>query len=143
MNHFRNIHQFHQKFELQPQSPTGPTTLTPELMAFRAKFMQEELDEYKKAAIEGNLEDQLDALVDLVYVALGTAYLQRLPFNSAFARVHAANMKKIRALSEDESKRGSKYDVVKPAGWTPPSHADLIYETDVTTGYDPFTADLL
>ena len=65
----------------------------------------------------------LDALVDLVYVALGTAYLHGFgpqKFNEAWRRVHEKNMEKIRAPSADHSKRGSAFDVIKPAGWTPP-----------------------
>ena len=35
-------------------------------------------------------------------------------------------MKKIRTPNADASKRGSKYDVIKPPGWEPPSHKDLV-----------------
>ena len=120
--------------------------LEPELFGFRLKFMMEELTEWKDeqdglvealTADDGNpdhrrmslgLHQQLDALVDLTYVVLGTAYLQFGPdvFHEAWKRVQAANMAKVRAQSADESKRGSTFDVVKPAGWTPPDHHDLV-----------------
>jgi len=87
--------------------------------------MKEELDEYRESVFVGDLEGQLDALVDLVYVALGTAYLQGFDFNEAFRRVHEANMKKVRARQKSDSKRASSYDVVKPVGWTPPDLSDL------------------
>lgn len=138
MNLFRDIAQFHRKFFLPPVAPV-PSQLPVDMAEFRAKFMQEEVDEYKKAVAEGDLEGQLDALVDLVYVAMGTAYLQGLPFNCAWDRVQAANMAKIRAVRESDSKRGSLYDVVKPEGWTPPRHLDLI---DPITGPHRFLADL-
>lgn len=64
---------------------------------------------------------QLDALVDLSYVLHGTALFHGFSrFDQAFDTVHAANMAKVRATSADESKRGSKLDVVKPVGWTAP-----------------------
>lgn len=123
-NHFRDIHLFHQKFGLLPVA-AQPTALSAELSDFRVKFMQEELDEYRRAVASGDLEAQHDALIDLVYVAMGTAYLQRLPFNTGWDNVQLANMKKVRALRAGDSERGSTFDVVKPPGWQPPNHAYL------------------
>jgi predicted HAD superfamily Cof-like phosphohydrolase len=124
-----DIQDFHTRFSLTYSGP--PRILPEELGSFRRDFMREEINEHYDAELtQGTelqkLEKQLDALVDLVYVALGTSYLQGFPFQAAWKRVHAANMKKIRATSADQSKRGSTYDVVKPAGWQPPSHIDLI-----------------
>lgn len=139
----RDIAEFHEKFGLEYNGK--PRVLEQDLMEFRHKFMHEELTEYKDNAmgalfelgrkelhhtlITHHLEEQLDALVDLMYVALGTAYLHgftREKFYEAWRRVHAANMAKVRVERLEDSKRGSKYDVVKPAGWTAPSHTDLI-----------------
>lgn len=113
-----DIVEFHLKFGLT--KPERPQMLTEHLKEFRAKFLQEELDELRKAFAEDSLPDALDALVDLVYVAIGTAYLMNLPFDSAWDAVHAANMKKVRAERAGDSKRGSTFDVVKPPGWTAP-----------------------
>ena len=88
--------------------------------------MQEELDEIRAASINGNLEEYFDGLIDLVYVALGAAYLAGLPFEQGFLRVHQANMTKVRALRASDSKRGSTYDIVKPAGFVAPTLTDLI-----------------
>lgn len=123
-NLFGDVTEFHKKFGLQYEGP--PRELPGELAAFRIDFLQEELVEYNTATNERNLEKQLDALVDLVYVALGTAHLQGFDFNAAWRRVHAANMLKIRAEKKEDSKRGSTYDVVKPEGWQPPDLSDLV-----------------
>jgi hypothetical protein len=40
--------------------------------------------------------------------------------------VHEANMKKVRALRPEDSKRGSIYDIVKPVGFVAPTLTDLI-----------------
>jgi predicted HAD superfamily Cof-like phosphohydrolase len=88
--------------------------------------MQEELDEIRIAALNGNLEEYFDGLIDLIYVALGAAYLANLPFEQGFLRVHLANMTKIRALRQQDSKRGSTYDIVKPPEFVAPTLADLI-----------------
>ena len=124
MNLFAAIEEFHTKFEL-PKAET-PTFLPKEVSSFRVGFMNEELDEYVDALALHDMEMALDALVDLVYVVLGTAYLHGFDFNEAFRRVHEANMKKVRVKNAGESKRGSTYDVRKPEGWTPADLSDLV-----------------
>lgn len=139
---YGDIKAFHERFGLTYDGP--PRALPEDLDGFRIKFMGEELSEYVSSDAEDHksirgvigvvlnnslappLEKQLDALVDLVYVALGTAYLHGFDFDEAWRRVHAANMKKVRAQHAKESARGSTNDVVKPPGWTPPDLSDLV-----------------
>jgi len=66
-----------------------------------------------------------DGLIDLVYIALGMAYRMGLPFHEGFKRVHEANMRKVRAQTPEDSKRGSTLDIVKPDGWEPANLEDL------------------
>ena len=120
----KDIADFHEKFQL-PQ-PQRPSLLTPEMAAFRIKFMQEELDEFILAHRQGNLAECLDALVDIVYVAIGTAWLMNLPFDRAWSAVHGANMQKIRAERPTDSKRGTSFDVIKPPGWKHPNIEEVI-----------------
>jgi predicted HAD superfamily Cof-like phosphohydrolase len=118
------VAEFHQKFGLEPTNqPDFPVR---EIWELKNVHLQEELNEIRASAINGNLEDYFDGLIDLVYVALGAAYLAGLPFNEGFKRVHDANMKKVRALRTEDSKRGSTYDIVKPAGFVAPTLTDLI-----------------
>lgn len=141
MTMLTDIGDFHRLFELRYQGP--PRQLPKELSDFRVKFLVEELDEYTESVddLESELKEnepdpeevtrllakQLDALVDLVYVAFGTAYLQGFSIGEAWERVHRANMKKIRTERVEDSKRGSTFDVVKPRGWVPPKLEDLVY----------------
>ena len=124
---------FHEKFGLQYNG--FPRPLPIEISVFRVGFMHEELKEYEEAVVAYNLspnpkdlERQLDALVDLLYVLLGTAYLHGFAriWKTAFKRVHRANMKKVRAENSSESKRNSTQDVIKPEGWVAPDLSDLI-----------------
>lgn len=135
-----DIRDFHVKFGLDYNGL--PRHLPEELLDFRIKFLEEELVEYKLASADLStelglpspnmrvvaelLESQLDALIDLVYVALGTAHLAGFDFTEGWRRVHAANMAKVRATDPSQSKRGSSLDVVKPKGWQPPDHGDLV-----------------
>ncbi len=124
MDMFQMVAEFHQKFGLDPtKQPDFPFE---EIWKLKNAHMQEELNEIRAAAINGNLEEYFDGLIDLVYVALGAAYLAGLPFEQGFIRVHHANMKKVRALRHEDSKRGSTYDIVKPAGFVAPTLTDLI-----------------
>lgn len=103
----------------------GPRELPASLASFRSTLMIEELTEWSQATGRGDHPEVLDALVDLVYVTLGTAYVTGFDFNEAWRRVHEANMKKVNATTEADSKRGSKIDIVKPEGWTAPDLSDL------------------
>jgi len=114
-----DIVDFHEKFKLDYNGP--PRELPDDLQRFRNQFMDEELTEYEFAVSLPNREKMLDGLVDLVYVAIGTAYLHGFDFDEAWRRVHEANMKKIAKPSIR-----SDYDVVKPAGWTSPDLSDLV-----------------
>lgn len=87
----------------------------------RQEMMYEELCEYSKACVDNDPEGALDALVDLVYFAIGTATSLDWDFNEAFRRVHAANMNKVRAFTER-----SAIDLVKPEGWVAPDLHDLV-----------------
>lgn len=115
--YLKGVRQFHEKFEL---GYDGPPRLNPDMSSFRISFMQEELDEYKEAIQNKDLTKAFDALLDLLYVTLGTAYLHGFPVDAGFEAVQEANMLKQRASSPVESKRGSSFDVVKPEGWVAP-----------------------
>lgn len=121
----QDIVAFHKKF-VSDLIPNEPRELDKELSDFRIKFMQEELDEYVKAVKENNLPEQFDALIDLVYVALGTALIQGFPFAHGWNEVQAANMSKVLAKTADDSKRGYKQDVVKPEGWVAPNIEQIL-----------------
>jgi predicted HAD superfamily Cof-like phosphohydrolase len=125
-NDFDDVGKFHQKFDLDnvTYNKPGPRPVDPELIEFRRKFMQEELDEFIEAYANGDIEK----MVDLSYVVLGTAHLLGLPWPQLFREVQRANMTKVRAKHADESKRGSTFDVVKPEGWRPPKIREVLVQ---------------
>lgn len=130
MSNFDAVGDFHQKFGLPNVTYGGvkPTLIAPsELMLFRLKFLQEELIETTMAMAEGDLPKAADGLVDLVYVALGTAHLMGLPWEEIFDEVQRSNMAKERAQPDgSNSTRGSSFDVIKPDGWRPPDIASIL-----------------
>jgi hypothetical protein len=103
VNDFEKVGLFHQKFGVRhasifrpEDSGPAPRLLSPEEAKFRIKFLREELEEFEEGVREGDLAKCADALVDLVYVALGTAHMQMLPWDELFAEVQRANMTKER-----------------------------------------------
>lgn len=122
MSNHLDVQLFHKKFDL-PLGDVDKLTTDEEAIAYRVKFLQEELDELQEALAAGDRVKAFDALLDLVYVAHGTALwmgIDVLQWGAGWMAVQQANMAKERATSAEQSKRGSAFDVVKPEGWQPP-----------------------
>lgn len=138
---FADVRAFHQKFGLMCFDTPGHLTLGK--LKERVEFMQEELDEFVDASGLTNqnydsqdLAKQADALVDLVYVALGTAVMMGLPWDWLWDDVHRANMMKERGVTH----RGHAVDVKKPPGWKGPQGERILklagYKGDFSTNQE-------
>jgi predicted HAD superfamily Cof-like phosphohydrolase len=131
-SNFDDVGDFHRRFNLDnvTHRGVGPRDVDRDLMVFRIKFLMEELREFEEAQAANNLPAMFDALIDLVYVALGTAHLLGLPWQAGWDEVHRANMTKVRAAPDgSDSARGSAFDVVKPPSWMPPNLERVITQT--------------
>lgn len=118
---FDDVADFHLKFCV-PVSQ-APALLDQKANDFRVNFLKEELKEYGDAYALNDLEGCADALVDLVYIAMGTAHMMGIPWQKIWDAVQTANMTKRLAKPDgSDSKRGSPLDVVKPLGWVGPDH---------------------
>lgn len=119
MSDFDDVGEFHRKFDLPVASDGLPRELTGEELEFRLKFLIEELSEYAEAVglklmvswgerlapgrllrADGypvqDLPKAFDALLDLAYVALGTAHIHRFPWQAGWDEVQRANVAKER-----------------------------------------------
>jgi predicted HAD superfamily Cof-like phosphohydrolase len=101
-----------------------PVMLTHKNGLERHNFMQEELHEFAVALANDDLSGMADALIDLVYFALGTAVAMGLPWRKLWNAVHEANMQKIPLLS----RRGS--DAGKSENWEHPNIDKIISESE-------------
>ena len=122
----KDIDNFHKKYGFEKNEKIDIPNNS-ELINFRTAFLIEELAEYTNAITKKDAAGALDALVDIVYIALGTAWLFNLPFEKAWNEVQKANMSKIRA-KDKTGKRGTKFDVVKPKDWKAPNIEKIIDE---------------
>ena len=121
---FDDVGDFHEKFGLDnvTHHGRGPRSPSNDLMNFRIKFLREELREFEDAWKARDEAKMFDALLDLVYVAYGTAHLCGYPWEVGWRAVQRANMQKVRAARDgSNSVRGSAWDVVKPLDWEPPN----------------------
>ncbi len=122
MNNFTDVVAFHEKYKVP--CAAQPSLLDEITTAYRVNFMQEELNEFLSSYNQNDLEGCADALVDLVYVAMGTAVIMGLPWEQLWKEVQRANMEKRLAKPDgSDSKRGSPLDVIKPPGWVGPDHS--------------------
>lgn len=114
----RDIADFHELILGVNASPQ-PSLVSQEYCLERMRFMHEELTEFAEASSTGDIVGVADALADIVYVALGTAYKMGLPFDDIWRAVQYANMQKVKGMT----KRGNAIDAVKPTGWVGPEAA--------------------
>lgn len=114
--------------------------LSPTRTDFRRRHLEEELTEFVESSGEGDADGAADALIDLVYVALGALYEMGVNPGEAFDRVHQANMRKVRG---ERSKRpGSEgYDAIKPEGWTGPDNSWIMRATPETVELGTIAAE--
>jgi acylphosphatase len=94
-------------------------------LQFRINFLQEELDEMKKAATPNqpiDSEEVVDALIDLCVVAIGTLDLFDINAYEAWNEVLEANMNKKVGIKETRPNPLGLPDLIKPKDWKAPSH---------------------
>jgi predicted HAD superfamily Cof-like phosphohydrolase len=110
---YEMVKEFHKAFG-HPIAD-NPWPLETDRKIKRATWMAEEVQEFIEA---DTLVDQIDALCDLIYFALGSAVEMGIELTPLFALVHKANMDKL-----DKDGRpiyGLDTKVMKPEGWIPP-----------------------
>lgn len=118
MNMLKDVEEFHELI-LNDHAPSTPTLVSEDYCMERTRFLAEELQEFAEASSDGDIVKTADALADIVYVALGTAYRMGLPWDEIWEAVQSANMRKVAG----QTKRGNKIDAYKPEGWVGPEAA--------------------
>jgi len=97
--------------------PSQPSRLNDGRKDWAMSALNEEVSEFFQAE---TLEDEVDALLDLAYFALGRIIEMGVVPGATFEEVHAANMAKKRGeLSKRPNAQG--FDALKPEGWQPPN----------------------
>ncbi len=107
------VREFHLKF--RHPCPNVPIYLEKKRVEARFNWMQEELNEFKDSV---NLEEQADAMIDLIYFALGTLVEMGIKPSKLFEIVHQANMSKL--FPDGEPHYNEEGKTIKPSNWVDP-----------------------
>ena len=91
-------------------------------LKFRLDFLNEELTETKNALENADPEEIVDGLIDLCVVAIGTLDAYGVDAYDAWDEVLDANMAKEPGVKEGRPNPLGLPDLIKPEGWTAPSH---------------------
>lgn len=110
---FLDVLAFHAKF-CPSQIGEAPAEPSSKISNLRSALMREELDETIHAMSQGDIPGVADGLVDLIYVAIGTAIAYGIDLRPVWDAVQAANMAKVGGPTRADGK------VLKPEGWQPP-----------------------
>lgn len=116
---FLDVLAFHEKFcpDQIGETPGEPST---KISNLRSALMREELGETIHAMSQGDIPGVADGLVDLIYVAIGTAIAYGIDLRPVWDAVQAANMAKVGGPTRDDGK------VLKPEGWQAPDIAGVL-----------------
>lgn len=124
-----DIEDMHTKFGVNNVVRNLDKEKLTKFLEFRLNFLQEELDEAKDALASGDIaraEDVVDAMIDLCVVAIGTLDAFDVDSYLAWNRVHAKNMEKTPGIKPERPNPLGLPDLIKPAGWTAPTHEDNV-----------------
>ena len=122
----KNINSLNEKFGINIAVKSLPPKLKDQYLAFRINFLIEELQELQVAHVNKNPEGVVDALIDLIYVALGTLNTLEIDTQKAWDRVHFANMLKEPGENKTRKNSFNLRDLIKPKDWKEPYHKDNI-----------------
>jgi predicted HAD superfamily Cof-like phosphohydrolase len=86
---------FHKAFSLPRRANPNIADLPQSLIDLRIALLEEEVSEFKDAALKRDLVGAADALADVVYVAYGAAITLGIDLDMVVAEVHRANMSKL------------------------------------------------
>lgn len=103
-------------FILEIEQPKNPQVLNRERLLFGLTAMYEELNEFTVATNTNNVGEALDAMIDLIYFALGRCYemgITQQQFQKCWNLVQSKNMQKKKGVKN----RGTDCDAAKPEGW--------------------------
>lgn len=107
------VRDFQMRFE-HPYRDT-PQLLDADRVSKRYNWMLEEINEFKEA---NDIYEQADAMIDLMYFALGTLVEMGVKPDKIFDIVHTANMDKLWSDGKPHYKEDGK--TIKPEDWEDP-----------------------
>lgn len=109
-----------------------PTQLAPERLFARVEWLREEVSELQSAT---SLVDQVDAVVDVIYVALGALVEMGVELEGPFQLVHQSNLAK--AMPDGTFQKNAAGKIIKPSEWESPRERLSHLLSTCTSPVDP------
>ena len=113
---------------INPGGIANPKLLTDDVVGWLTHALREELDEMTAAQDAEDLSGCVDALIDLIYFAIGGMIRMGLSDDQiklCFSAVHQANMKKRLGTKPTRAGYGDTPDAIKPDGFNSPEQLIL------------------
>lgn len=98
--------------------PDKPVLLSYEVAEKRYEWILEEINEFMVAAIERDIVEMADAIIDIIYHALGVLTEMGIQPDPLFKIVQNANMSKLWPDGKSHCNKWGK--LIKPSGWKDP-----------------------
>lgn len=117
----KDIHLMQAKYLTRSWVNNNPEKLK-KFLEFRVDFLKEELMETQAALTNNDAEEIVDGLIDLCVVAIGTLDAFGVDPYKAWDAVLEANMNKKVGKKPTRPNPLGVPDLIKPEGWTAPSH---------------------
>lgn len=124
MKHNRNADiiaddkQLQEKFGFDAATMENPYEhLRFRLYGLLSEEMQETLDAFEN----GDAEELVDGLIDLIVIAVGTLSIYKVDISKAWREVYRANISKERGTKSTRPESGG-IDLIKPDDWEKPHH---------------------
>jgi hypothetical protein len=108
--------------------PLYPIDLSAEDRLELIGSLAEEVEEFTRAAAENDTYEMADAVIDCIYVLIGTGLRMGLPLGALFSEVHESNMEKNPAVPGTRGRKAEGGVSMKPAGWQKPRMSEIIDE---------------
>ena len=120
-----DINKMHDKFGVHDwfQANRGDKELMRKYLMFRMLMVGEEYQETLSAINNSDAEEVVDGLIDMCVFAIGTLDVMGVDANKAWDTIYKANMEKEPGVKPGRPNKFGLPDLIKLAGWTPPSHA--------------------
>lgn len=115
-NEYNQVKEFHKAFN-HPYSET-PVSIKLERAKKRYAWILEEINEFLEASKNNDIVEQADAMIDVIYFALGTLVEMGIEPDELFDIVQNANMSKL--FPDGKPHYNEMGKVIKPEGWENP-----------------------
>ena len=120
----RDIGEMHDMMDMHLWKENADSYQKVNLMKLRMRMLTEEYAETMDAYLQGDVEEMIDGLIDIMVIATGTLDIAGVDANKAWDQVMEANLAKKVGIKPGRPNPLGLPDLIKPEGWTSPSHED-------------------